>query len=180
MLQTRFQRGAEGFKGKISLRLQNLVGQFLLLLIEIGGIGLLLFGYAINEPVGAEIERGADVTCLELEGGGDLLAADGAGNGAVAGEKIAGFGFQAEGFGGGVKFFAGLDALGEILRLGAGELGGFLLLQLGDNFIADFFQRTGVGGLNLLDGEDEVAAIGSNGQAELILVETEDGFLGLL
>ena len=169
LLQTGFQRGAESVEGKTALGLQNLVGQFLLLLVEIGGIGLLLFGYAINEPVGAEIERGADVTGLELEGDGDLLAADGAGDGAVAGEKIAGFGFQAEGFGGGVKFFAGLDALGEILRLGAGELGGFLLLQLGDDFVADFFERTGVGGLNLLDGEDEIATVGANGEAELIL-----------
>jgi len=37
--EARFQRGAEGVKGETALGLQNLVGQFLLLLLEVGGIG---------------------------------------------------------------------------------------------------------------------------------------------
>src|SRR6266849_3817420 len=35
-----------------------------------------------------------------------------------------------------------------------------------------------MGGLNLLHGEDEVATVGSNGQAEFILAKAEDGVLG--
>src|SRR6202158_1054863 len=111
LFETRFQGGAEGLEGEIALGLENLVGQFLLLFLEIGGIGLLLVSYAIDEPVGAEVQGRANVAGLELEGGGDLFAADGAGNGAVAGEEIAGFRFEAKGLGGSVKLFAGLDAL---------------------------------------------------------------------
>src|SRR5882757_9503678 len=179
LLEARFEGGAEGVKSQVALGLQNLIGQFLLLLFKVGGIGLFFFRNAIHKPVCADIQRGTNITGLELKGGGNLLPADGAGDGAAASEEIAGFRFEAEGFGGGFKFFAGFDALGEIFGFRAGQEGGLLLLQLSDDFVADFFQGARVSGLNLFHGEDDVAAVGANGQAEFILAKTEDGVLGL-
>src|SRR5882762_3122892 len=107
LLEARFERSAEGVKSHIALGLQNLIGQFLLLLLEVGGIGLFFFRNAIDKPVCADVQRRTNVAGLELKGGADLLAADGAGNRAVASEEIAGFRFQAERFGGGIELQIG-------------------------------------------------------------------------
>src|SRR5882762_9581100 len=129
LLEARFERSAEGVKSHIALGLQNLIGQFLLLLLEVGGIGLFFFRNAIDKPVCADVQRGANVAGLELKGGGDLLAADCTGDGAAASEEIAGFRFEAERFGCGIEFLAGFDTLGEIFGFRAGQECGLLQIQ---------------------------------------------------
>src|ERR1700720_3740558 len=84
-----FKRCPEGLERHSALGLQDLVGQFLLLLLEIRGVWLLLFGYAIYEPVRSQVQRRTDLAWLELKGGGDLLTADRTGNRSISREKIA-------------------------------------------------------------------------------------------
>src|SRR6266481_3350232 len=84
LLEARFEGGAEGVKSHVALGLQNLIGQFLLLLLKIGGIGLFFFRNAIDKPVCADVQRRTNIAGLELKGRGNLLPADGTGDGAAA------------------------------------------------------------------------------------------------
>ena len=109
-------------KAKVRLDCSRLIGDGLLLLLEIGGIGLGFLHHFVDHPVCAEVDRRADLARLQCEGGSELFAAADAGDGAAAGERLGGFGIQAQSFGGRVELFAALDALFEFLGLGFGQL----------------------------------------------------------
>src|SRR5260370_37683332 len=79
----------EGLKRGASLGLEELVGQLLLLFVEIGQVGLRLFRYAVDKPVLPEAEGDRHVAGLEAEGRPALLAAGGAGDRAVARNRLA-------------------------------------------------------------------------------------------
>ena len=84
----------------------------------------------------------ADVAGLEREGRGEEFCAAETGDAAIAGDQIGGFGVEAEGFGGGIEFFAGFDALDEVVDLGLSQLFGFLEAKFGNDLVADFFEGT--------------------------------------
>ncbi len=141
----------EGLKRQSALALQHLIGEVLLLFFEIGGIWLLFFGYAIDEPIRAEVQRLRNVAKLHLKRRGDLFSAADARDGAVAGEHIAGLRVRPKAFGRTFKFFAGLEPFFEFFGLLTRQFGTFFLLEVGDDPIANLFQRSLVSGKNCFE-----------------------------
>ena len=156
---------AERFEGQVALGLEERVGVGLFLLLEVDGIRFNLVRNLIGKPGGSNLKRSADLPLLEGEGALEEFAAADTRHATVSGEKIGGLGIETQGLGRRVEFLAGLRPFDQILRLGVSQLVGFLLLQLGDDIIADLFEGTLVGLDNLLEGQDHITAIRADGNA---------------
>src|ERR1700756_1415282 len=89
LLQAIVQGFLKRLKSEIALRLQEFIGQLLLLFVEIGQVGFRLFGHAVDEPVLPEAQGGRHIASLEVEGCADLLGAGRAGDRAIARNKVA-------------------------------------------------------------------------------------------
>src|SRR5712692_6331677 len=128
LFQAVVQGGPKGLKCQISLGLEELVGQLLLLFVEIGWIGFRLFGHAIDQPVLSHAQGNAYIASLQVEGRANLFAAGRAGDGTVARDGITCFWLQAESAGGGIKFLTRLDAPDQVLRFALGHRLGLFAL----------------------------------------------------
>src|SRR5579864_5864490 len=81
----------KALKGELALGVEELGFDVLLLLIEIGLIGLLVIGDAIDDPIGAEENGIAGLADGQTESAGILFHTARAGDGSVARYLIAGF-----------------------------------------------------------------------------------------
>src|SRR5208282_156799 len=117
---------------------------------------------------------------LQGKSGGKLLTTAETRNRATAGKRLGGFGVEAQGLGSRVELFAGLDAALKLRSPGLRQLRGLLLLQFGEHFLPDFLERSLVSGKNLLDGDDHIAPVCADGEAQVALTEAEELILNLL
>jgi hypothetical protein len=75
LLQPVIQGGLESAEGQFALLFEQSVGDFLLLLVEVGGIRLLPVDNLVDSSVGAEVEGRTNLTNFKCERGGELFAA---------------------------------------------------------------------------------------------------------
>ena len=160
--------------------MQQFFGQLFLLSFKTGRIRLHLLCDAIDKPALPQAQGAANITLLQFEGCAELLAACRSGNRALARDGIACFRLQSKGFGRGIEFLACLDAPRQFLGFAFRLLHGLFLLQVGNHAVAHFFERTLVRRQGLLQGQNHVAAIGSNGEAQFAAPQAENGVLDVL
>ena len=147
------------------------------LLREIDRVGGVARGYAVDDPIVAELLSLTDLADGKRKCILKLLGAAHIGNRTVMRKRIGGFHFHAQGFGGCIERFAARGALGKVLRARASQIDGLFPLIVGQNLIVNLGERAGMRRQYVLGSEDGKTGIDLNGAAEFARAKLEKGLM---
>src|ERR1035437_5703132 len=154
-----FNRGPQQLVSSLAFRLQRPRLDRRFLLCEVVLTDRVVLGDSVDDPIGSEEDRISRLTNRKSKSGGELLRTAEIGNRSGSWERLARLHLETEGLGCRRKVFTLPRPFYQRFGTGLCEVHGLFMAVVAQYAVTDFGQRSRMRRLNILDGQDYVAAV---------------------
>src|SRR5467141_185338 len=169
-----FECGSEQFVSSLAFCLQSLRLNRRFLLLEILFVDGIVLGDTIDHPIRSQRDWISHLADRKFERNGELLRASDLRDRPGPRERLARFHIEAESLRSGCEVLARLRAFAEFLGASLGEFQRLLTPEVSQYPVANLGQRRRVRWLNILNGENNVSAVGAERSAQIAGAQAEN------